>query len=368
MGHLRELFAAPLVGDGLRGDTLLPSDRRRDGTAAAEDGPARFDWDPDKHPRDEGGRWASAGRSERDDPAAPAPPVAPSPTGHAPGAFPAVASYTRGRALTARVAALPHATEAAVAKVAAAKAAFKRWPQENPDGVEYGPEHSALYRAVEAAEREESDARDRDRKAFLAAHGPVQQTAWRPDTSGCKPHGFNKAFFLGALRFVEKLVPESAGADPAVIVRDGRGPSYTPAATPEDVGFISAPSRTHPTAFAHEIGHHLERTIPGAERLCNEFLAHRVGDERPTDLCELGLTQVEGAMGYRDDFGRVFGEKRAYYVGRKYAHGGTEVLSMGLEALHDDPVGFAKRDPEYCAFVLGVLSGDLLNKGASHAG
>ena len=223
MGHLRELFAAPLVGDGLRGDTLLPSDRRRDGTAAAEDGPARFDWDPDKHPRDEGGRWASAGRSERDDPAAPAPPVAPSPTGHAPGAFPAVASYTRGRALTARVAALPHATEAAVAKVAAAKAAFKRWPQENPDGVEYGPEHSALYRAVEAAEREESDARDRDRKAFLAAHGPVQQTAWRPDTSGCKPHGFNKAFFLGALRFVEKLVPESAGADPAVIVRDGRG-------------------------------------------------------------------------------------------------------------------------------------------------
>ncbi len=134
------------------------------------------------------------------------------------------------------------------------------------------------------------------------------------------------------------------------------------------MGYIEAPPRTNDVAFAHEIGHHIEFTVPGAQELCRAFLKHRAGAEVPSDLTALGLTQVEGAVGVKDQFERIFGPKRAYYVGRIYPKGGTEVLSMGLEALYDDPVGLARSDPEYFAFVVGVLSGDLTQKGASHAG
>lgn len=44
----------------------------------------------------------------------------------------------------------------------------------------------------------------------------------------------------------------------------------------------------------------------------------------------------------------------------KYYKGHTEIISMGLELLYDDPIGFAERDPEYFKFLTGILNGDLL--------
>ena len=44
-------------------------------------------------------------------------------------------------------------------------------------------------------------------------------------------------------------------------------------------------------------------------------------------------------------------------IGKAYNDQATEVVSMGLEQLHRDPSGFAKDDPEYCSFILGVLDG-----------
>ncbi len=324
--------------------------------------PAQFDWDPDKHPRGSAGRWATV--EERlgvsGDTAAAA--SGPAPSGYAP-----VAAYVRGRALAAAVAALPHATGDAIAKVAAAKAAFKQWPKDNPDGREYGPEHSALWRAVEAAEADEAVARGRDREAFLAAHGAVQTPRWAPDTADCTPR--NKAAFGDAMSFVGRLVSAGTGVDPRFQVADDRsGPSYTPAVRPDEVGYLAAKPRTPPVAFAHELGHHVEFTAPGAVDLANEFLDHRAAGETPRPLADMGLTQDETATGVKDHFDRVFGPKAAYYVGRRYDNTrGTELTAMGVEALYDDPVAFAKRDPEYFAFVIGILSGDLLNKGDGHA-
>ena len=39
-------------------------------------------------------------------------------------------------------------------------------------------------------------------------------------------------------------------------------------------------------------------------------------------------------------------------VGQSYA---TEILSMGFQRLHKDPIGFAQQDPEYFAFVIKTL-------------
>ena len=48
------------------------------------------------------------------------------------------------------------------------------------------------------------------------------------------------------------------------------------------------------------------------------------------------------------------------YSGRVYADSldeahATEVLTMGLQRLYEDPVGFAKKDPDYFKFILSVL-------------
>lgn len=42
--------------------------------------------------------------------------------------------------------------------------------------------------------------------------------------------------------------------------------------------------------------------------------------------------------------------------GELYACDDTEIVSMGVEKLYTDPMGFAKRDPEYFQFVCHILS------------
>lgn len=49
-------------------------------------------------------------------------------------------------------------------------------------------------------------------------------------------------------------------------------------------------------------------------------------------------------------------DRRGAYVGKYYTKN-TEVMSMGVELLYADPVGFARRDPEFFRFVIGVLQG-----------
>jgi hypothetical protein len=65
-------------------------------------------------------------------------------------------------------------------------------------------------------------------------------------------------------------------------------------------------------------------------------------------------------VGVDDDFAKAFGgdKERGRYAGKDYHGKYTEVVSMGLEQLHRDPVKFAKDDPEYFNFVMGALHGD----------
>jgi hypothetical protein len=111
----------------------------------------------------------------------------------------------------------------------------------------------------------------------------------------------------------------------------------------------------------HEWGHAVEAQVPGLEQLAHDFHAYRTAGETPQKLADLFP-----AHGYEPDEAGVadrwqdhFGETRAYYVGKTYEHGATEILSMGVEALYRDPAGFARNDPEYAKFIIGVLRGDL---------
>jgi hypothetical protein len=46
---------------------------------------------------------------------------------------------------------------------------------------------------------------------------------------------------------------------------------------------------------------------------------------------------------------------KAAYAGKTYPGGRTEILSMGLQKLHEDPMHLAKADPAYFSLVVGVL-------------
>jgi hypothetical protein len=113
----------------------------------------------------------------------------------------------------------------------------------------------------------------------------------------------------------------------------------------------------------HELGHHLEARLLARGRnigeLAREFLDHRVGNEPPVSLATLypDAGYKPNEMGRKDKFIDAFGnESTAYYAGKVYDES-SEILALGLEHLYSRPVEFAKGDPEYFKFVVGVLTG-----------
>lgn len=124
---------------------------------------------------------------------------------------------------------------------------------------------------------------------------------------------------------------------------------------------VLSPAKTARVAV-HEMGHAIELQFPGALQAARDFLAHRVGNQPQTKLKKLfpGHGFDASEFGRDDHFGRYFGKGtvESWYCGKHYDVG-TEIISMGLEALYHDPVGFASKDPEYCKFILGILDGTL---------
>jgi hypothetical protein len=114
--------------------------------------------------------------------------------------------------------------------------------------------------------------------------------------------------------------------------------------------------------YVHEYGHHLESTLEGAEELANEFRDYRIKKAGTSDVSlkkQFPKSKYgEDEFGNPDDWEKAFGNS-AYYIGKKYANNATEVISMGIEKVYADPVGFARHDPEYFKFIIGVMRGIL---------
>ena len=124
--------------------------------------------------------------------------------------------------------------------------------------------------------------------------------------------------------------------------------------------------------FIHELGHHLEFVLPGLERRANEFRNMRIARAGTKDI---KMNEATGDRRYRDNevgnedsFQKSFGARNGetkprvsskFYAGKSYKGGYTEIMSMGLEELYHDPIGFAERDPEYFKFVVGALDGSI---------
>lgn len=122
-------------------------------------------------------------------------------------------------------------------------------------------------------------------------------------------------------------------------------------------GSIVINKKTTIGVIIHEFCHHLEKE-PRVQKALNTFLEERCGDEPYrylNDVAGKGWDYHE--QGRKDDFEKAFGKTDAWYVGKTYSNGQSELLSMTVQLLYEDPVKLASKDPELCAFVIGLLHG-----------
>lgn len=112
--------------------------------------------------------------------------------------------------------------------------------------------------------------------------------------------------------------------------------------------------------FVHEIGHAIEYNNPDVHSRIQEFLAKRTAGESPVKLKD-----IYPSSGYRDDEITLRDNWKHAYIGKVYYvdqddpskgihKGSSELLSMGLEALYNDPVQFSIDDPEFFNFILSL--------------
>ncbi len=99
-------------------------------------------------------------------------------------------------------------------------------------------------------------------------------------------------------------------------------------------------------SIVHEFGHHLHSSNDSVLQLIDTWFKERKQSN------SMVWTTHSGERGYVDQF-------FDYYVGRDYGkrYEGTEVFSMGLQYLFEDPVLLAVADPDHMALILALVKG-----------
>jgi len=115
----------------------------------------------------------------------------------------------------------------------------------------------------------------------------------------------------------------------------------------------------HGSTMWHEFGHAIENASPGIKAASNALRDERgKGEEiRP-------LNEIHDSTSYESHEKAIEDQWDNAYSGKWYGEGAsTEVLSMGVQRLFDDPRGFFYNDPQHFYFTLTALSGGF-GKGA----
>lgn len=117
------------------------------------------------------------------------------------------------------------------------------------------------------------------------------------------------------------------------------------------------------STFIHELAHRLEVDLPQGLDSTLEFKTYRINKSGKPVVSlkdKFGGGYKDYERGSDDDWGKLYPPNRqssAHYVGKDYGTRATEVLSMGVELLFNNPIKFARTDPEYFKLVVGVLRG-----------
>lgn len=116
--------------------------------------------------------------------------------------------------------------------------------------------------------------------------------------------------------------------------------------------------------YVHELAHRIEQDNPDILARAIEFRDMRISRAGTKDVKLEDVFPHHGfdswENGNKDEFDKAFASDEAHYIGKTYrTNDATEVLTMGIQKIYEDPEYFAEKDPEYFNFIVGVLRGVL---------
>jgi hypothetical protein len=109
-------------------------------------------------------------------------------------------------------------------------------------------------------------------------------------------------------------------------------------------------SRTPTQVIVHEIGHVVEQGDALVRAQIRALYKERTVGERA-----ISLNKATGRSGYAADEITKVDKWIDPYMGKLYDHGMTELLSMGLEYMYNDPVKLMRKDPELFDIIINAL-------------
>jgi len=117
----------------------------------------------------------------------------------------------------------------------------------------------------------------------------------------------------------------------------------------EDVIFLYNGKENKDHVIIHEFGHVLEHQTGTIKFNANNFLKYRTETEELRPLKEVSENYDDDEYYRRDEFADP-------YCGKDYGrYGSTELISMGLQKLYEDPGKFAMEDGEYFDMIMCCL-------------
>lgn len=168
------------------------------------------------------------------------------------------------------------------------------------------------------------------------------------DPFGDKVTEAKNAKAIEAERFLRSIISKDAGVNIELSVfklTENTRAFYTD-------GAIHVSQNQGVSTYVHEMAHAIEQQT-GWVAEARRFILSRSKNEALKKLSDLypdaGYGPNEWA--FEDKF-------RNAYMGRWYAKGeATEIISMGLQWMYEDAVGFARQDPEYFDFITKLIRG-----------
>ncbi|OQA53972.1 MAG: hypothetical protein BWY45_02768 [Euryarchaeota archaeon ADurb.Bin294] len=119
----------------------------------------------------------------------------------------------------------------------------------------------------------------------------------------------------------------------------------------EDVIFLHGRDGNRDHVIIHEFGHALEHQVDVIAYNSSQFFRYRTKDEELKPLRSISESYDENEYYRADEFSDP-------YCGKDYGrYGHSELISMGLQKLHEDPAKFAMEDGEYFDMIICCLYG-----------
>ena len=150
-----------------------------------------------------------------------------------------------------------------------------------------------------------------------------------------------------ATEFLRRVISPSIKLPPARI-KERDPATFTREYYRESDSEIGANSNIADWVIVHEFGHHLEHKI-GMAPISRAFAMEKIresGEEVKQYGSRYELHEVGAKDGFRDE-----------YIGKFYASGSSEVLSMGLQYLFQEPLQFYRESPEHFLYTVAAIKG-----------